>query len=636
MGLRVLTGIQKIVVAAAIGLAAIVSTVEAKKEVITSSSAGGSFATLAKWRETGAQASMGLAGDASQTLLGSQLPAGWLSGGPTTWEVGVALQSDVAGQITALRFYKVPGETTGHLGHVWSADGTQLAAVTFSNETASGWQEQVLPDPVPVAANVEFVVSVSTAPDDNIAVTHGTLGSSLVSGFLRSASLGGRFAAGGSYPDRSIEDNYFRDVVFVASTTSDGAPPTLTSLQPGNGSAVSGTATVSVTATDDVAVVGVQFLIDGVLIGSEDTTFPYSVVWDSASAVNGTHELTATARDAAGHQSLVTATITVMNTVSVGPVPPIPELANWQARMVNYGAQHCNPGSIAWAIGTQGVQTEDNVWYYDGTKVYQDIARYTQNPGWYTCAGYTNNAYRSWVLTLTNGLTSPTSALGGWRVFPDGLANDYWRTGDASSKDAAIRLALYSAFANSGGSPTCGLSRETAYILNAYLVAEELGEPRHPSYAAAVDNALIQLQKSFVTNECTFVVPFMIGLTMESLIHYYETTSDPRVPSAIETAADGLWARFWHAGTESFVYQSTNLNEGAPDLNMLIAPAYAWLWQLTGAQRHLDRGDVAFSSGVRRAWIGAGKAFSQNYRSSFNYVKWRSQPPGTIQPLTRY
>ena len=323
--MRVLTGIQKII-AAAIGLAAIVSTVEAKKGV-TSSTAGGSFATLAKWRETATQASMGLAGDPSQTLLGSELPAGWLSGGPTTWEVGVALQSDVAGQITALRFYKVAGETTGHVGHVWSADGTQLAAVTFSNETASGWQEQVLPDPVPVAANVEFVVSVSTAPDDNIAVTHGTLGSSLVSGYLRSASLGGRFAAGGSYPDRSIEDNYFRDVVFVAST-SDSAPPTLTSLQPGNGSAVSGTATVAVTATDDVAVVGVQFLIDGALIDSEDTTFPYSVLWDSASTVNGTHELIAIARDAAGHQSSVTATITVMNTVSVGPVPPIPELAN--------------------------------------------------------------------------------------------------------------------------------------------------------------------------------------------------------------------------------------------------------------------------------------------------------------------
>ena len=35
-------------------------------------------------------------------------------------------------------------------------------------------------------------------------------------------------------------------------------------------------------------------------------------------------------------------------------------------------------------------------------------------------------------------------------------------------------------------------------------------------------------------------------------------------------------------------------------------------------------------------WLGAGKAFAQHYRSSLDYVKWRSHPPGSIQPLTRY
>jgi hypothetical protein len=167
------------------------------------------------------------------------------------------------------------------------------------------------------------------------------------------------------------------------------------------------------------------------------------------------------------------------------------------------------------------------------------------------------------------------------------------------------------------------------------LVAEELGEPRHPQFAAAVDNALIQLHQSLVTRECD-VAPFMMGLAMESLIHYYERTSDPRVPPAIETAADAMWTWLWRPGSESFAYTNLDLNDAAPDLNLLIAPAYAWLWQLTGEQRHLDRGDAIFAGGVRRAWLGAGKTFSQNYRSSFDYVKWRSQPPGSIRPLTRY
>src|SRR5262245_50991204 len=148
---RVLPGIQKTVIAAAIGLVAIVSTVEAKKEVVTASSAGASASTFIKPSEMVAQTSIGLEEDAWQTFLGSQEPAGSFWGGDSTqWELGIALQSEVAGWITALRFYKTAEETIGHIGHVWSADGTQLAEVTFSNETASGWQEQVLPDPVPV------------------------------------------------------------------------------------------------------------------------------------------------------------------------------------------------------------------------------------------------------------------------------------------------------------------------------------------------------------------------------------------------------------------------------------------------------------------------------------------------------
>ena len=322
-------------------------------------------------------------------------------------------------------------------------------------------------------------------------------------------------------------------------------------------------------------------------------------------------------------------------------VPPIPELANWQARMTSYGAQHCNEAAIASAIGSAGVRSEDNVWYYDGTKVYQQIAAYTQNPSWYTCAGYTNTAYRSFVLAITANLVRTSNLQGHW-VFPHGLANDYWRTGDTSSREAVIRLSKYSAWANSGGSPNCVITRETAYILEAYLTAEELGEIPNPKLLVAVDNLLSHLHVQLVARQCSRVMPFWVGLGMEALIRYYEKTSDPRIPPAIEVAADNLWTWLWHPASQSFEFNSTNMHTGnttwygTPELNLLIAPAYAWLWQLTGAPRHLERGDAIFAGAVRRAWIGAGKAFSQNYRSSFDYVKWRSHPPGSLQPPTRY
>ena len=50
-------------------------------------------------------------------------------------------------------------------------------------------------------------------------------------------------------------------------------------------------------ASDDVGVVGVQFLLDGNPLGNEDTTSPYSMYWDTTTAANGTHTLTARARD---------------------------------------------------------------------------------------------------------------------------------------------------------------------------------------------------------------------------------------------------------------------------------------------------------------------------------------------------
>ena len=62
--------------------------------------------------------------------------------------------------------------------------------------------------------------------------------------------------------------------------------------------------TVTATAADDVGVTGVQFLLDGVALGAEDTTAPYrSRLEHDGRCANGTHTLTAVARDAAGHET---------------------------------------------------------------------------------------------------------------------------------------------------------------------------------------------------------------------------------------------------------------------------------------------------------------------------------------------
>jgi hypothetical protein len=93
----------------------------------------------------------------------------------------------------------------------------------------------------------------------------------------------------------------------------DAAPPMVSISSPANGATVSGTITVSASASDNVGVVGVEFFLDGVR-GGDDTTAPYSVPWDTTGTANGQHTLTAVARDAAGNRTTSAAvTVNVSN-----------------------------------------------------------------------------------------------------------------------------------------------------------------------------------------------------------------------------------------------------------------------------------------------------------------------------------
>jgi hypothetical protein len=103
----------------------------------------------------------------------------------------------------------------------------------------------------------------------------------------------------------------------------DTTPPSASLSAPANGATVSGTVAVSASASDNVGVTGVQFKLDGANLGAEDTAAPYSVSWNTATAANGTHTLTATARDAAGNRTTSAAvTVTVNNAPPPDTTPP--------------------------------------------------------------------------------------------------------------------------------------------------------------------------------------------------------------------------------------------------------------------------------------------------------------------------
>jgi len=83
----------------------------------------------------------------------------------------------------------------------------------------------------------------------------------------------------------------------------DTTPPSVSMTAPSAGATVSGTIAVSANATDNVGVVGVQFKLDGANLGAEITTAPYTLSWNTTTATNAAHTLTAVARDAAGNST---------------------------------------------------------------------------------------------------------------------------------------------------------------------------------------------------------------------------------------------------------------------------------------------------------------------------------------------
>jgi Bacterial Ig domain/Protein of unknown function (DUF1565) len=98
-------------------------------------------------------------------------------------------------------------------------------------------------------------------------------------------------------------------------------PPTVSITAPANDATVAGSGVlVSADATSSAGIASVQFKLDGTNLGSAFTTAPYAGDWDSTTAANGTHTLTAVATDTAGNQATATpVTILVSNTVVTPP-----------------------------------------------------------------------------------------------------------------------------------------------------------------------------------------------------------------------------------------------------------------------------------------------------------------------------
>jgi poly(hydroxyalkanoate) depolymerase family esterase len=128
----------------------------------------------------------------------------------------------------------------------------------------------------------------------------------------------------------------------------DGIAPTVAITAPTDGASVSGNVTVSATASDDVGVDRVEFLLDGALLGS-DASAPYSTSWDSTTASDGAHVLQARAYDLV--DNLGTSAQVNVN-VSGGSGGGTPVTATFDNEDINDGYVKAGAAGSAPAVGT--------------------------------------------------------------------------------------------------------------------------------------------------------------------------------------------------------------------------------------------------------------------------------------------
>lgn len=266
--------------------------------------------------------------------------------------------------------------------------------------------------------------------------------------------------------------------------------------------------------------------------------------------------------------------------------------------------------------------------YYDlGWSMYQ-LADLTDDASWSLRADSAVSFYRDRYVLPTKG------NIPGYWIFTDGLLEHYKRTKSSRSKEAIKMIVENAAFArdNTQKHETVSFeqSREVAYVIMAYLAAESVGEPRHARLNFLIDQALDHTEQ-WMDGRAGYVRPFMVGLTAKALIRYYEHPLGEQdedrkalIVNKLTKMADWLWDYTWVEGSGAFRYTDRMVEGNAdlnpsPDLSLLVAPIFEWVYSKTKKPQFRDRADRIFEGGVRQSYLAGAKQYNQYMFWSYSH-----------------
>ncbi|MFC0247610.1 DUF4082 domain-containing protein [Citricoccus parietis] len=195
---------------------------------------GGTW-TFRTWSTTTGTAPYGL-------LAETMVPETALVDDGVSVTLGTAFTVTEAGTVSALEFYRAPGNTGPHTGTLYAADGTVLATADFPDDSVSGWQQAALAAPVRIVPGTEYTVAYTTP--SKYSLTAGHWAQPRTSGSLRTSENAGRYTYQGGMPTEAVSTDYLVDVHF----TPDPTAPTITDRSPAPGALdVDPSSTVTVT-----------------------------------------------------------------------------------------------------------------------------------------------------------------------------------------------------------------------------------------------------------------------------------------------------------------------------------------------------------------------------------------------------
>lgn len=183
----------------------------------------------------------------------------------------------------------------------------------------------------------------------------------------------------------------------------DTTPPTVSMTSPLDGSTVMGTTSVTASASDDVGVSNVQFLLDGANLGSPVPSAPYTVQWNSATASTGIHTLAAIATDFSGNATRSTSISVTVATPTPAQVGQWSAVNNWPIVAVH--SSLLSTGDVlAWSDYTASGGAQ--VWH-PSTNTFTAVSEPVVD---LFCAGHTFLA--DGRLIVVGGITGTTDDLG--------------------------------------------------------------------------------------------------------------------------------------------------------------------------------------------------------------------------------